>query len=172
VVAVFYGTIFENLFGSPKAKILSQQLENLKLQYSLIGMQLGNSIVSLNSYRMSDDRRYRPILDMDSIPESFRKAGFGGVDRFNDLTGYMNSDLLISCWTKIEEIKNMANVQKESFKSIAERSAEWKIFILSLVPQECIMVRIFQFHTEQMYMPPAMEKLLNQDGTPEDSVTI
>jgi len=126
VVAVFYGTIFENLFGSPKAKILSQQLENLKLQYSLIGMQLGNSIVSLNSYRMSDDRRYRPILDMDSIPESFRKAGFGGVDRFNDLTGYMNSDLLISCWTKIEEIKNMANVQKESFKSIAERSAEWK----------------------------------------------
>ena len=43
---------------------------------------------------------------MDSIPESYRKAGYGGVDRFSDLTGYMNSDLLISYRSKIEEIKN------------------------------------------------------------------
>jgi murein DD-endopeptidase MepM/ murein hydrolase activator NlpD len=126
VVAIFYGTVFENLFGSPKEKLLSQQVENLKLQYSLIGRQLDNSIASLNSFRLSDDRRYRPILDMDSIPGSFRKAGYGGVDRFRDLAGYMNSDLLISYRSKIEGIKNQANVQKESYKSITERAGEWK----------------------------------------------
>jgi len=126
IIAVFYGTVFENLFGSPKEKMLSQQVENLKLQYSLVGRQLDNSISSLNSFRLSDDRRYRPILDMDTVPESYRKAGYGGVDRFRDLTGYMNSDILVSYRLKIEEIKNMANVQNESFKSIAERSAEWK----------------------------------------------
>jgi murein DD-endopeptidase MepM/ murein hydrolase activator NlpD len=126
LIALFYGTVFENIFGSPKEKLLSQQVENLKLQYSLIGRELDNSMASLNSFRLSDDRRYRPILDMDSVPESYRKAGYGGVDRFRDLTGYVNSDLLISYRSKIDEIKNRATVQNESFKTIADRSAEWK----------------------------------------------
>ena len=126
ILAAIYGTVFESRLGSPKEKILSQQVENLKLQYSLIGRQLNNSMTTLNSIRLSDDRRYRPVLDMDSIPESFRKAGYGGVDRFRDLEGYMNSDILISYRSKIEEIKNMANIQKESFKSVIGRSSEWK----------------------------------------------
>jgi len=63
---------------------------------------------------------------MDSVPESYRKAGFGGIDRYNDLAGYINSDILIAYKSKIDEIKVRADVQKESFNSIAEMSAEWK----------------------------------------------
>jgi hypothetical protein len=126
IVAIFYGVIFEKSFGSPKEKILAQQVENMKLQFSLVGRELDNSMAMLGSYRLSDDIRYRPILDMEVIPESYRKAGYGGVDRFRDLAGYANSDLLISFRTRIDEIKNMANVQNESFFSIAERTSEWK----------------------------------------------
>ena len=126
VMSLFYNTLFERMFGSPKEKMLNQQIENLKLKYSFIGRELDNSLFSLKSFRLSDDHRYRPILNMDSISESFRKAGFGGVDRFSDLRGYANSDLLVSYRTKIEEIKNMANIQKESFKTIVETTAEWK----------------------------------------------
>jgi len=126
LVATVYGTFIENTIGSPKEKLLSQQVENLKLQYTLVGRELDNSIGVLNSLRLSDDRRYRPILDMDSVPESYRKAGFGGVDRYIDLKGYMNSDLLIEYKSKIDEIKVRATVQKESFSSIAEMSSEWK----------------------------------------------
>jgi murein DD-endopeptidase MepM/ murein hydrolase activator NlpD len=125
-VASIYGLFFENVFGSPKEKLLSAQIENLKLQYSLVGRELDNSIASLNNLRLSDDKRYRPILDMDSVPESYRKAGFGGVDRYQDLEGFKNSDLLISYKTKIDEIKSMSTVQSESFKTIAEKSVEWK----------------------------------------------
>ena len=92
--------------------MLSQQVDNLKLQYSLIGRELDNSVASLNSFRLSDDKRYRPILDMDSVPESYRKAGFGGVDRYRDLKGYLNSDILIAYKSKIDEIKSMATIQK------------------------------------------------------------
>ncbi|MDP3003718.1 MAG: M23 family metallopeptidase [Bacteroidales bacterium] len=126
IIAVLYGTVFENIVVSPKEKMLSQQVENMKLQYSLINRELDNSQASLNSFRLSDDRRYRPILEMDSIPESYRMAGYGGIDRFRYMTGYMNSYLLISTRSKVEVIKNMAYIQNESFKTIAERSAEWK----------------------------------------------
>ena len=126
IVATLYGTFFEKVFGSPKEKQLSQQVENLKLQYTLIGRELNNSGSLLNSLRLSDDKRYRPVLDMDSVPDSYRKGGYGGVDRYSDLKGYINSDLLIAYKTKIDELKSMAIVQKESFKTIAERSVEWK----------------------------------------------
>ena len=126
LVASLYGTFIENVFGSPKEKLLSAQIENLKLEYSLIGRELDNSLSSLNSLRLSDDKRYRPILDMDSVPDSYRKAGIGGVDRYQDLAGYQNSDLLISYKSKIDEIKSMSTIQNESFKTISERSVEWK----------------------------------------------
>jgi murein DD-endopeptidase MepM/ murein hydrolase activator NlpD len=125
-IASVYGIFFENIFGSPKEKLLAAQVENLKLQYSLVGRELDNSFASLNSLRLSDDKRYRPILDMDSVPESYRKAGFGGIDRYQDLEGFQNSELLISYKVKIDEIKNRATIQSESFKTIAERSVEWK----------------------------------------------
>lgn len=126
LIAFLYGTVFENIFGSPKEKLLTQQIENLKLQYTLIGRELDNSLASLNSFRLSDDKRYRPILDMDSVPQTYRKAGSGGIDRYSDLSGYQNSEMLIAYKTKIDEIKRMANVQLESFKTISDRSGEWK----------------------------------------------
>jgi murein DD-endopeptidase MepM/ murein hydrolase activator NlpD len=126
VLAMLYSTFFENIFGSPKEKMISQQVENLKLQYTLLGRELDYSVAALNSFRLSDDKRYRPILDMDSVPESYRKAGFGGVDRYSDLKGYLNSELLVAYKSKIDEIKVRATVQKESFNSIAEMSDEWK----------------------------------------------
>jgi hypothetical protein len=127
LITVIYVIIFRSQFGSPKEKLLSQQVDNLRLQYSLVGRQLDNSMYMLNSFRLSDDIRYRPILDMDSIPESYRKAGYGGVDRYSDLAGFINSDLLVSYRSRIDMISNMARVQIESFKAIDERAGEWKM---------------------------------------------
>jgi murein DD-endopeptidase MepM/ murein hydrolase activator NlpD len=127
ITTLVYVYIFRSIFGSPKEKILTQQVENMKLQYALVGRQLDNSMAMLNSFRLSDDIRYRPILDMDTIPESFRKAGFGGINRYSDLTGFINADMLVSYRSRIDMMSNMAKVQKESFNAIAERAGEWKM---------------------------------------------
>ena len=65
-------------------------------------------------------------LNMDSVPESFRKAGIGGVDRFRDLRVMRIQSFLSHSGQKIEEIKNMANVQTESFKTIGEKTRNGK----------------------------------------------
>ncbi len=126
IVAVIYGVVFQNYYGSPKEKLLTQQVENMKLQYALVGRELDNSLSSLNSFRLSDDVRYRPILDLDTLAESYRRAGYGGVERFRDLNGYINSSLIIGYRTKIEEIKNLSKVQSESFNYLLESAVEWK----------------------------------------------
>jgi murein DD-endopeptidase MepM/ murein hydrolase activator NlpD len=126
-VTIIYSAIFENIFGSPKERMLNQQIGDLKLEYSLAGNELDNSLKSIYSLKMSDEIRYRPILEMESVPGSFRNPGFGGVDRFSNLDGYLYSNLMKSTRIRIEEMKNMVNVQAQSFTSIKDRSEEWKI---------------------------------------------
>ncbi len=126
VLAAFYYTIFEKIFGSPEEKILRQDLDNIKLKYSLVGRQMENSLAALKSLRLSDDIRYRPILGMDKISESFRNPGIGGVDRNEDLYGYENSSSMILFRSKIDEIRNKELIQLESFKAITERSKEYE----------------------------------------------
>jgi len=125
-VAWLYNSLSEALFGSPKERLLSQEIENIKLQYSLLGRQIDNSEKILYGLEFSDESRYRSVLDMDSIPVSVRKMGFGGVNRFEELEGFENSKLMISFQRKVEDIKNRATIQYQSFNAIEERKNEWK----------------------------------------------
>lgn len=125
-VAWFYGTIFKSIYGSPKEKLLVQEIENLKLNYEIVGREIYKSQKILDDLELSDENRYRPVLDMDSIPESFRNPGYGGVNRLEDLEGYENSALMKSYLELVQNLRNRTSVQYESFKSIEERRSEWK----------------------------------------------
>jgi murein DD-endopeptidase MepM/ murein hydrolase activator NlpD len=125
-IALLYVTIYGRYFGSPKESMLEQQIDNIKLEYSLANRELDFSMKAIKSLKMSDEIRYRPILKMDSIPWSIRNPGFGGVERFRNLNGYMSSDLMRTTHERIETMKNMLNVQDESFISIKDKSEVWK----------------------------------------------
>ena len=126
VVALVYTAIINGMFGNPEEKLLNQEIESIKLQYSLLGREIDNSMKILDDLKQSDGNRYRPILDMDSIPSSVRNMGYGGVKRYEELEGYDNSGLMILYRTKIEDIRNRSTVQYESFNAIEEKKNEWK----------------------------------------------
>ncbi len=126
VFTLFYTTIFNSRFGSSKERALSQEIGNMKLKYSIMGMQIDNSLKVLDGLEQSDGNRYRPVLEMESVPGSVRNMGFGGVDRYDELDGYENSNLMVSFRKKVNEIKNRATVQYESFKAIENQMKEWK----------------------------------------------
>jgi murein DD-endopeptidase MepM/ murein hydrolase activator NlpD len=125
-VTIIYATIFHHFFGSPKETLLSRQIEDMRLKYSFADRKLDNSSEIINSLKRSDEIRYRAVLAMDSIPGSIRNPGFGGVERYSSLNGYNNSLLMKSMRTRIDELKNMVNVQTESFVAIKDRAEEWK----------------------------------------------
>ncbi len=126
IISLFYSSIFGKIFGSPEEKYLRQELENIQFKFSLASRQIERFNSKLISLRMSDEILYRPVLSMDSIPESFKKPGIGGIDRNEDLYGYENSALMINFRTRIEEIRNQAFFQSESFRAISERTREYK----------------------------------------------
>ena len=122
VISIIYSSIFGRIFGSPEERYLRQELENVKFEFSLAGRQIDNLNSTVKSLRMSDEILYRPVLQMDSIPESYKNPGIGGIDRNEDLYGYENSSLMITFRKRMEELKNQTFFQAESFRGIKERT--------------------------------------------------
>jgi murein DD-endopeptidase MepM/ murein hydrolase activator NlpD len=124
-VTIFYTSVFNSMFGSPKEKSLNQEIENFRLKYSILEMSIDNALSSLGDLELSDGNRYRPVLEMDSIPASMRNMGTGGISRYDELEGYDNTPLLLNTRKKVDEIKNRATIQLESFRAIEEQKDEW-----------------------------------------------
>ncbi|MGB4293345.1 MAG: M23 family metallopeptidase [Bacteroidales bacterium] len=106
--------------------MLTNEIENLKLSYSILEMKFDNAFRVIEQLRLSDDGRYRPILNMDTISSSFRNPGYGGVERYNEFKNLKNAELIVDARSKLDLLKNMTKVQEESFREIEERKDEWK----------------------------------------------
>jgi hypothetical protein len=126
VLSVFYNTLFYSHFGSLKAKLLRQEIDDIKLNYSLLSRDIDNSDKLLDNLELSDGNCYRPVLDMDPIPGSVRNMGIGGVNRYEELEGYENSRLMLTYAKRIEDLRNRSTLQYESFRAIEGRQEEWK----------------------------------------------
>lgn len=126
VMFFIYKHLFTVTFGSPKETRLMSEIESVRLEMNMISREMDNFLEKLNDFRLSDDNRYRPVLGMDTLPSNFRKPATGGIERYANLAGYMNSTTLIELRSKSDHIKTQLNLQTESFKAISERSAEWK----------------------------------------------
>lgn len=126
-VAVSFGyfNVYENYFGSPKEKLLGQEIENMKLKYSLLERRLGDASRSVAYLQQSDDIRFRPVLNLEPVPAYYRNPGYGGVDRYREFSGLTYASLIVSSLEKINTLSNMTKVQEESFKDIAERRDQW-----------------------------------------------
>jgi len=125
MVSAFYLHLFEMRFGSPKEKMLNSEIENLKISYSILDMRFAEALNTLGNLRKSDDIRYRPVLGLDTIPSFYRIPATGGVERFRDLNFLKNKDLIVSAREKLEQIRGMATVQRESFVEISNAKDEW-----------------------------------------------
>ncbi|MGE5424578.1 MAG: M23 family metallopeptidase [Syntrophothermus sp.] len=107
-----------NFLDSPKEKAQKRELEQMKLQYTMLNDQLERVTRILKDLQDRDDNIYRVIFEAEPIPSSIRTAGIGGVDRYEKLKGYKNSDLIIESEKKMDRILGQLYVQSKSFDEV------------------------------------------------------
>lgn len=122
-----------NFFNSPKEKMLKRENEQLLLQVELFNSRLDKINTILNDLQNRDDNIYRVIFESDPIPNSVRKAGFGGAEKYSNLEGYNNSDLLINTTKRLDIISRQLYIQSKSFDYIFEK-AKKKTEMLACIP--------------------------------------
>ena len=118
---------------SPKEKILIRENENLKLSYTSLEKRLSLAERVMQNIADRDENIYRTHFEANSIPLAQRKAGFGGVNRYKNLEGFKNSDLIITSSKKIDQLMKEIEVQSRSLDEI-EKLAIDKEDLLKAIP--------------------------------------
>lgn len=120
VIAVVYLLVFSYFFDLPKEKILKREVDKLTLQYEILNKQLDHVGSVLADIQNRDDNIYRVVFNADPIPKSIRTAGFGGVNRYSELEGYQNSDLIIETSRRLDILKKQVYVQSTSYDEVID----------------------------------------------------
>jgi murein DD-endopeptidase MepM/ murein hydrolase activator NlpD len=132
-LAGIYGFIFAFVFDSPKEKALKREIEQLTLQYDLVNREMDNVEKVLGNLQQTDDNLYRTIFEAEPVPSSFREGGVGGVNRYADLEGFSNSELVIETAARLDKIRKKIYIQSKSFDDLITLAKE-KEKMLSCIP--------------------------------------
>jgi len=112
--------VFFQFFDSPKEKKLNREIDILTSQYEIVEDKLSQLDLVLDDIQNRDDNIYRVIFEAEPIPKSIRKAGYGGINRYQNLKGYSNSELIINTNEKIDQISKQLYIQSKSYDEIIE----------------------------------------------------
>jgi murein DD-endopeptidase MepM/ murein hydrolase activator NlpD len=119
--------------SSPKEKQLQREIKELTLQYELLNSRMTEITEVLDDIQERDNNVYRTIFEAEPIPESIRKAGTGGVDRYKALQGFNNSELMIETTKGLDRISKQLYIQSKSFDEVA-KLVRSKAKLLSSIP--------------------------------------
>ncbi len=118
---------------TPKELALQRELHNMELQFELLNKKMAQAQAVLAEVEERDNNLYRVYFESNPIPEEQRKAGFGGINRYQDLEGFDNSKLIINTTRNLDILTKQIVVQSKSLDEIA-KLAEEKEKLLAAIP--------------------------------------
>ena len=84
-IAGVISLLFLKFYESPKLAEAKRENRKLLSQYNLLNKDLDKMSKVLEEVQYRDDNIYRVVFEADPIPETVRKAGFGGVNSYSHL---------------------------------------------------------------------------------------
>lgn len=105
-------------YETPEVKSLKQEKQELLSQYNMLNDKLAQVENVLDEIQVRDDNIYRVIFDSDPIPDAVRKAGFGGVDNYEELESYTDNELVLNTTKKLDIISKQAYIQAKSYEDV------------------------------------------------------
>ncbi|RKD87774.1 M23 family metallopeptidase [Mangrovibacterium diazotrophicum] len=120
VMSVIMVAVFLQFYETPKTKTLKRENQRLATQYDLMFKNLEDVEKVLTDLQERDDNLYRVIFEADPIPNSIRKAGFGGINKYAQLESLDNSELVIKTARKLDIVSKQAYVQSKSYDELVK----------------------------------------------------
>ncbi len=120
-------------FETPKDKFLTTELEYMKLNYTLLNKKVDLMDKALAAIEERDNNIYRIYFNSTPISEEERKAGFGGVNRYKNLEGFNNSELVLNTSKRVDVLMKELAIQSESLDEVV-KLGEQKEKLLAAIP--------------------------------------
>ncbi len=131
-VAAVLVLLLSIFFDTPGEKIQKRENKQLSLQYELLNKKLERMENAMDEIQERDDHIYRLIFGAEPIPSSVRDAGIGGVNRYKELEGFSNSELVIETSKKVDNLLKQIYVQSKSYDEVLALAKEKEQFLASI----------------------------------------
>ena len=122
-----------DFIDTPKEIVQAREIDNYKLQLKVLNKKLDQVESTLANIEDRDNSLYRVYFEASPIPKEQRRAGFGGVNRYNYLEGYESSDLIVNTTERIDVLTKELVIQSKSLDEI-ELLAKNKESLLTSIP--------------------------------------
>ena len=139
ISSVIFGTFITVLLfntdfvDTPKEIVQEREIDNYELQLKVLNKKLEQVESTLANIEKRDNNLYRVYFEASPIPEDQRRAGFGGVNRYDYLEGFENSDLIVNTTERLDILTKELVIQSKSLDEI-ELLAKNKESLLSSIP--------------------------------------
>ena len=121
---VVYYVIYIQFFSTPKERILTREIDQMTENYSGLTEKLQLIEDVLADIQQRDSNIYRTIFESEPVPQTVLRAGFGGINRYEALEGYSNSELMLATTRRSEILLNQLRVQKKTMNEMLEKANE------------------------------------------------
>jgi murein DD-endopeptidase MepM/ murein hydrolase activator NlpD len=117
---------------TPKEKAYKREVENMKFQYELINKRIENVVSVLQNIEERDNNIYRVYFEANPITIEQRKSGFGGINRYKNLEGYENSEIITETTKSLDKLSKRVVIQSKSLDEIATLAKNKEALLASI----------------------------------------
>lgn len=118
VVAVAFVILSYQFVDSPKERALKREIAQYKRQIKVLNTRVTRAEKVLVDLESRDDNVYRTILEATPISTTERFSGMGGEERYSELQGYDNSELITSTTLRVDELTKRLYVESKSLDEL------------------------------------------------------
>jgi len=123
-ITVVYYLIYIQFFSTPKERILDREINQMTENYANLTEMLQLIEDVLTDVQIRDSNIYRTIFESEPVQQTVLRAGFGGVNRYEALEGYSNSELLAETTRRSEMLLSQLRFQAKTLNEMKEKARE------------------------------------------------
>lgn len=128
----FFFLIASSFVRTPEEIALKRELSFAEMQYKALNQKMLRMETVLEDLKDRDNNIYRTYFEVNPIPDDIRKGGFGGVNRYANLEGFKNSELVENTAKKLDVIAKQMVVQSKSLDEIVSLARNKEKMLASL----------------------------------------
>ena len=132
-IFILFGLLHNNIVNTPKEVLQQRELNSYEFQIDILNKKLDEIESVLTNIEDRDNNLYRIYFEASPIPEEQRRTGFGGINRYKDLEGYENSELIINLTERLDILTKQIVIQSRSLEEI-ESLSKSKKKLLEAIP--------------------------------------
>jgi murein DD-endopeptidase MepM/ murein hydrolase activator NlpD len=120
-------------FETPKDRLQAREIDNLKLHYAILNKKIDELNAVTAAIEDRDNNLYRTYFNTAPIADEERKAGFKTKNRYAELEGFDNAELVKNTTERVDVLSKELAIQSQSLDEIL-KLAKAKDNLLSAIP--------------------------------------